>query len=243
MSATNKQRAHPAPSAMTLIETRVVDSGERFWRHDDFAQLPPAAVSQALSRLQRRGELTRVRKGLYYRSRGTVLGRSQPSQTAVARQVLKHVMHPAGATAANLLGLSTQNPAVAQYATVASDPPCHLKGMQLHVRRPRSREGLTELEGAVLETLRARAKDSELTPEATKEQLLSLLEREGIFARLVVAAAQEPPRVRAMLGAIGQELDADPALLDALRNSLNRLSRFDFGMLRSLRHAIEWQAR
>lgn len=230
-------------STMTLIESRVVDSGERFWRHDDFAQLPAAAVSQALSRLQRRGELTRVRKGLYYRSRGTVLGRSQPSQTAVARHAMKHATHPAGATAANLLGLSTQNPAVAQYATVASDPPCHLKGLRLHVRRPRSREGLTELEGAVLETLRERAQSSELEPEATKEQLLALIRREGMYGRLAAAGLEEPPRVRAMLGAIGQELSADPALIGSLRASLNRLSRFDFGMLRTLRHAGEWQAR
>jgi hypothetical protein len=46
-----------------------------------------------------------------------------------------------------------------------------------------------------------------------------------------------------MLGALGQELEMPPALLDRLRNSLNPLSRFDFGHLRSLRYAREWQAK
>jgi hypothetical protein len=228
---------------MALIEARVAESGERFWRHIDFPQLPVQAVSQALSRLQRRGELIRIRKGLYYRPRRTVLGRSQPSRSAVARQSMKHATHPAGVTAANLLGLSTQNPAVAQYATVASDPPSHLKGMRLSVRRPRSREGLTEIEGAVLETLRERAKHSELEPEATKERLIAVIQRQGLFPRLAAAGLAEPPRVRAMLGAIGQEIDADPALIVTLRESLNRLSRFDFGVLQSLRYAGEWQAK
>ncbi|MGV3720807.1 MAG: hypothetical protein ACO1SX_07840 [Actinomycetota bacterium] len=115
--------------------------------------------------------------------------------------------------------------------------------MRLSVRRPRSREGLTEIEGAVLETLRERAKHSELEPEATKEHLIAVIQRQGLFPRLAAAGLAEPPRVRAMLGAIGQELDADPALIATLRESLNRLSRFDFGMLRSLRYASEWHAK
>ncbi len=228
---------------MERIETRINAAGERLWRHTDFPDLPAAAVSQALSRLARRGMLTRVRQGLYYHSRPTVLGPSQPGTTALARQALRHPSHPSGATAANLLGLSTQNPGVAQYATVASDTPRNLKGVRLGVRRPRSRKDLTEIEGAVLETLRDRASSSELDPEETKEQLLQVIRREGIFARLAAAAVDEPPRVRAMLGAIGQELDVAPELIVELRASLNRLSRFDFGMLRSLRHAAEWQAK
>jgi hypothetical protein len=243
MPAAKQKPTDPAPSAMATMERQIASCGDRFWRHQDFASLPPTAVSQALSRLSRQGVLTRVRKGLYYRSRPTVLGPSRPSRTAVAHQVLKHPVHPTGATAANLLGLSTQNPAVAHYATVGSDAPQGLEGIHLEVRRPRSREGLTELEGALLETLRDRARHSELDPEATKERLLTLIRREGVFPRLAEAALAEPPRVRAMLGALGQELGEEPALLDRLRASLNRLSRFDFGLLRSLRHAAEWQAK
>lgn len=48
---------------------------------------------------------------------------------------------------------------------------------------------------------------------------------------------------RAMLGALGEELDMSPRLLDQLQRSLNPLSRFDFGRLSSLRHARQWQAK
>lgn len=228
---------------MAVVESRVASGWDRFWRHQDFPHLPAGAVSQALSRLKRRGFLTRVRRGLYYRPRPTVLGPSQPSTTAVVRQALKHPPHPAGATAANLLGLSTQNPAIAHYATTATNAPRHFDGLRLHVRRPRSRQGLTEIEGAVLETLRERASSSELDSDATKEHVLSVIRQGDLFSRLAEAALEEPPRVRAMLGAIGQELGVDASLLEPLRKSLNKLSRFDFGMLQSLLHAGEWQAR
>src|SRR5665647_2018460 len=70
-------------TASKRVRSRVYRGGERFWRHTDFADLPPAAVSQALSRLTKRGELERVRKGVYYRPRPTVLGASRPSPNSI----------------------------------------------------------------------------------------------------------------------------------------------------------------
>ena len=67
--------------------------------------------------------------------------------------------------------------------------------------------------------------------------------KEGRFKRLLNVAATEPPRVRAMLGAIGVQLDKQPAALKGLRESLDPFSRFDFGMLHGLAHAADWQAR
>ena len=46
-----------------------------------------------------------------------------------------------------------------------------------------------------------------------------------------------------MLGALGQEASVPAELLAPLRQSLNPLSRFDFGALRALDHAMEWQAK
>jgi hypothetical protein len=94
-----------------------------------------------------------------------------------------------------------------------------------------------------LEILRERARFSDLSSEDTARRLRQLLADEDRYRRLLAAAVAEPPRVRAMLGALGQELEMPPALLDRLRNSLNPLSRFDFGHLRSLRYAREWQAK
>ena len=70
--------------------------------------------------------------------------------------------------------------------------------------------------------------------------------REGKrYDRLLKVAATEPPRVRAMLGALGEALGnkARARALERLRASLNPLSRYDFGILTALPAARAWQAR
>jgi hypothetical protein len=56
-------------------------------------------------------------------------------------------------------------------------------------------------------------------------------------------ADTEPPRVLAMLGAIGEQLGKNAAALRQLRDSLNPFSRFDVGLLSGLHHAMKWQAK
>jgi hypothetical protein len=231
-----------AITASAAVRSRVRRGGERFWRHTDFADLPPGAVSQALSRLTKRGELQRVRKGLYYRSRPTVLGPSRPAPDAVAVQNSTTRLHPAGLTAANYLGFTTQNPARPEYASSATAVPSALANAHVRTRRPRNRENLSERESALLELLRDRACTSDLGAEGTCARLLEMLDDPRTFARLTKAAADEPPRVRAMLGAAGEQLDSDPRLLMRLRAGLNPLSRFDFGALKCLQASGRWQA-
>lgn len=246
MSETRCKQSRRGPhrgSVAARVRKRVTDEGERYWRHDDFLGLPPAAVAMALSRLVKEGELQRIRKGLYYRSRQTRFGQSIPVASAAVAHSLRAPVHPAGLTAANALGFTTQNPARLEYATPASDPPAALAEATVYTRRPTERSKLTPEEGALLEFLRDRGKTSDLSPEETFARLRRLVSSPERFARLARAAEHEPARVRAMLGALGQELGVKPALLKRLRNGLSPLSRYNFGSLRGLRHAEEWQAR
>ncbi|MFN8159603.1 MAG: DUF6088 family protein [Solirubrobacterales bacterium] len=196
-----------------------------------------------LSRLVSEGELQRVRKGLYYRPRQTRFGQSIPVASAAVAQSLRTPVHPAGLTAANALGFTTQNPARLEYATPASDPPTSLADAIVHTRRPAAREGLSAEDGALLEFLRERGQSSDLSSTQTLDRLRRLLSEPGRFARLARAAEKEPARVRAMLGALGEELGGDPKLLRKLRQSLSPLSRYEFGKLRGLAHAQAWQAK
>lgn len=230
-------------SAAQLVRERVEKGGARFWRYADFDGLSPSAVATALSRLAREGTLQRVAKGVYYRSEPTAFGPSLAPASAVSAETLRAPLHPAGLSGANVLGLTTQNPARAEYATPAPAPPRALRNAVVHTGRPSQRAGLSAEDGAILETLRERAAYSDLSPQRTARHLLRLLAEEGRFRRLLDAAMAEPPRVRAMLGALGQQLDMPPRLLERLRRSLNPLSRFDFGRLASLPHAREWQAK
>ena len=60
---------------------------------------------------------------------------------------------------------------------------------------------------------------------------------------MLKVAPSEPPRVRALLGAIGAQIGKKLQTLKDLRESLNPVSRFDFGMLQGLAHARDWQAK
>ena len=79
--------------------------------------------------------------------------------------------------------------------------------------------------------------------EETVEKLLEYFREPGRFERLLKVAPSEPPRVRAMLGAIGEQLGQPESVLAELRESLNPLSRFDFGILAALAYARQWQAK
>ncbi|MFB2935544.1 DUF6088 family protein [Aerosakkonemataceae cyanobacterium BLCC-F154] len=227
-----------------LIRRQVEEGPEAYWRHSDFSHLPPTAVSKALSRLAADGVLERVSKGLYYRPCQTRFGRSRPSQSDIQKLLTKQNLHPAGVSAANLLGFTTQNAISGEFATSANSVPRTIIGSRarLHTRRPQTWNYLEATDAAILDFLRSRGNLSELSPAETKQRLLEYFREGERFERLVAVASSEPPRVQAMLGAIGQELRKSPQELEKLRNNLNPLSRFVFGKLSNLRYAKEWQA-
>jgi hypothetical protein len=102
---------------------------------------------------------------------------------------------------------------------------------------------LSDKEAVLLDFLRHRGNSSELAPDETVRRLLALFRMELRFERILEVAATEPPRVRAMLGAIAEALGKPPRALETPRRSLNPLSRFDFGTLSALPHADRRQAR
>lgn len=232
-------------STAELIRREILARGEGYWRHSDFFHLPSTAVSKALSRMVENGLLQRVSKGLYYCPRETRFGRSRPSASDIQKLLTKQHLHPAGLSAANLLGFTTQNAIQGEFATSANSVPRRIIGSRarLHTRRPESWNDLEPTDAAMLDFLRSRGKLSELSPSETKRLLLDYFQEGDRWERLLAVADTEPPRVRAMLGAIAQELRKNVQELEKLRKSLNPVSRFDFGKLSNLRYAKEWQAK
>lgn len=233
-------------SVMARVRARVRRGGERLWRLSDFPAESPAAVAQALSRLTAAGELRRVGRGLYHRGRATVLGLSKPAPGSLLRcAAAEHPLFASGLSALNRLGFTTQVPAVQELSTVRTSLRRSLLIGRLLVRtrRPAAWQRLGEVDGALLEVLRAGAVGSELDERATIARTLALLRERRRFQRLLAVAATEPPRVRALLGALGQELGVPRKQLEPLRNSLNPLSRFEFGLFHSLPAAKSWLAK
>ncbi|MGO9112304.1 MAG: DUF6088 family protein [Thermoguttaceae bacterium] len=228
------------------VRQRIERAEERLWRIEDFPDLPFMAVAQALSRLTREGLLQRLSKGVYYRSRPTAFGASRPNPAAIQKLVShRKKVYPSGITAANLLGFSTQSGRSGEVATSSLSLPRKLIGseVKIHTRRPEAWAALPEPDAALLDFLRGRGVTSELSPQETIRRVLALLSEKGRFERLLKVVDSEPPRVRAMLGALGEHLDKSPKALQRLKASLNPLSRFDFGVLTALDRARNWQAK
>lgn len=236
----------PSRKTGTTVRQRIEGGGERVWRLTDFDDLPYGPVAQALSRLAKAGAIQRLSKGTYFRPRQTALGKSRPNPAALQKRAAeKTPLFPAGIAAANLLGFTTQNPARAELATSGFNLPRKLLDPEsvVHTRRPAAWARLTTEDAALLDFLRRAGRTSELPGPETVDRTLRLLGDAGHYERLIRVASTEPPRVRALLGALGEQLGKKSRDLDRLRNSLNPASRFDFGTLNALPNARQWQAK
>lgn len=229
-----------------LVRARIERGEERLWRLADFSDLPTGAAAKALSRLAAEGVLERLGKGLYYRGRSTKFGASRPKTSARLQLAARAArIFPAGVAAASSLGLSTQMSMRAEVSTTATSLPGLLLGADIlaHTRRPAAWNRLSDREAAILEVLRNGGHTVDLAPSAALDRLVSLLREDSTFDHLVRAASTEPPRVRALLGALGELAKCQTTLLERLRASLHPLSRFDFGIFGIAANARAWQAK
>lgn len=212
-----------------------------------FRGFPPSTAAHALARLAKRGELIRVRPGHYYVPRRSRFGPVPPDRLLVALSAIGEVRYsPGGIAAANALGFTTQMPM--GRADVISTRGRRLRrrglnGVRILERSP-ERASLSIDENAFLELLRGIEHLTDLSPEATSARAVDLV-REGSISleRMHRAAWDEPPRVRAMLGAVGEAAGIDPGLLDKYRDLMNPRSRYEFGPLSNLPTARTWGAR
>lgn len=122
-----------------------------------------ASVDQALSRLAKKGEIRRVRRGVYdYPRQNDRLGVLSPSADAVAKAVAGITkLQVSGARAANELGLSTQVPAKHVYLTAGTRRHLTFGNQTVWLRHaaPRHLLGAGETTGLVFQALRYLGKD------------------------------------------------------------------------------------
>lgn len=241
-----KTKEHLKRSASEIALRKARSSGNSLLRAEDLKGTTPAAATKALSRLAKQGVLTRVGKGLYFAPKDTLIGKSKPSETAIALKRLEGKTRPTGASAANILGLSTQVPARPQLVAFTSNPPKNTGAARIRLRRSSNPHPLPALEGALLEFIRGRGEMAETTSEESFRRLRSLLRDQLQMNRLRElreAALGEPPRVRAILGALLEFAELPESLWRPLKDSLNPLTKFEFGLFSELPNAEEWQSK
>lgn len=130
----------------------MVPAGSFVWTNS----LPgtPAAAASAVKRAHQRGDLVRIRKGLYFKGTKTRYGTTRPATEAIAAEVLgTNGAGPTGFSAARAFGLTTQVPAKPTMVVIGSVPKA-VPGVKVSRRNNLKRVGLTWLEIATLELLR-----------------------------------------------------------------------------------------
>lgn len=241
-------------SIATKVRKRIEEGGEdRLWSYPDFHGLAPLAVAAALSRLSKDpdGLLRRVRRGVYYVPKKTRFGESKPELDRVMAHLLNHrgiTYAPTGTAAYNGLGLTTQVSPKITYRVnrpVRSvDPGRRFFNVRSVTISPSYEvEGLGSSELAALDALKDLDRILDATPAETVGRIMDLI-RSGRLSlkRLVRLARHEPPRVRALVGAIGSHLGA-PKMVRRLKKSLNPLTNFSLSVSSVLPNAAEWQIR
>lgn len=185
---------------------RVLRSSNRFWRFTDFPDSSPSAAQHLLSELADRGELMRVRKGLYWRGVQTPLGMSPPPLEDLVRELVgSSGVGPAGLSASNMLRLSTQVPRRAHVAVPTRAPQSTgpVKFWSRPTRTARTKARLAPTEVALLETLDDWESVVEVPASEGWARLRKMLEVDGAMAeRLALASSTEPGGVRARLAAL-----------------------------------------
>lgn len=226
----------------------------RTWTAADFDDLDRGAVATELSRLYRKGELQRVRRGVYYCPKKTVLGDSSADPEAItdallARKGIKAVRGGRGEY--HRLGFGTQVPNVITRAADRRVRLGNIKGIRVrvHERPLNQQKGITGAERTVLDALREVDRISAVTAGFVVSRVKTLLGGKQLdFTRLARFALVEPPRVRALVGAIGEVLlrhGDDESVREEdvvrLRESLNPLTSYHvWGLEGALLTATEW---
>ena len=118
------------------------------------------AIDVALHRLTRQGAIRRLARGVYdFPQEHPVLGLLEPSAEVIARALAgrdRTRLQPAGAFAANALGLSEQVPAKVVFLTDGPSRKVHIGPTTIELRRttPRNMEAAGRLSGLLIQALR-----------------------------------------------------------------------------------------
>jgi hypothetical protein len=162
-------------------------------------------VDLTLHRLTKKGTIRRLARGVYdYPKYHPVLGRLNPSADAIAKAVAgrdRARLQPAGAYAANLLGLSEQVPARAVFLTDGPSRTVRIGSMTVQLRQttPRNMAAAGRLSGLVIQAFRALGRQH-VTPEriAHLKRTLPADKRRALLKDLPLAPAWMHPILRAL---------------------------------------------
>jgi hypothetical protein len=219
------------------------------FNYKDFTLKPSefSAATKAVERLIKKGVIARASTGLFYKPKTTVFGNIPPKEEELLKPYLfdsnnKRMGYITGTLLFNKLKLTTQIPKTIQIATKGNRILTKLGNLEISsVKSYDDVENKNIYLLEILEVLRY----FKSIPDIDTVEVISILKikiatlSQKETETLVKTALKYPPRVMAFLGAILSELNKNE-YLPILKDKINPLSSFNFGISKSQLSTIEY---
>lgn len=193
------------------------------------------AAIKALVRLEAKGVIKRLAKGLYYKAKQSIFGEIGPREEELLRPYLfdgnKRIAYVTGIFLYNRFGLTTQVPFIIKVASrekrvFANIGTIRVKPVKSYVDVTTDNYGLLE----ILDVL----KDFKKIPDMDKRMgikiILNLLKGVSDKKKLIKIALKYPARVRAFLGALLSLIYDEEKDIQKLKDSLNLVTVYSLGL-------------
>jgi hypothetical protein len=191
--------------------------------------------AKALERLQKEGLIKKMSKGIFYKPIKTVFGDLQPDDSEQLKPYLfkngKRIAYITGESLYNQMNLTTQ---MAFRIKIASNKRINIDKGAIKAKSVKSYAEVTEENYQLLGFLDA-IKDIKKIPDCPVANAVKILGKklesfnDKKLDELIKYAILYPPRVRALLGAMLENIDANVDTLN-LKESLNPITKFELGL-------------
>ncbi len=194
-------------------------------------------AAKALERLQKKGVIKKISKGIFYKPKISIFGEMPPNYNSILQNYLyegsKRTGYVTSYVLYNQLNLTTQMAFTTTIATNRSRKKINIgwlktKSVKAYVK-------VTEENYPLLGILDA-LKDIKLIPDSsTSSAIKILMPKIKVFAKkdvenLIKFALQYPPRVKALLGAVIENIFRNEFELTSLKKCLNPSTTFKLGI-------------
>ncbi len=192
-----------------------------------------ATAAKAIERLQKNGAIKKISKGIFYKPEMSIFGVMPPNYDLILKNYLykngERVGYITGGVLYNQLNLTTQNYFRTKIATNRSRKKIEISWLKTN--SVKAYATVTEENYPLLGILDA-IKDIKLISDTSASKAVKILmPKIKVFPKkdiesLMQFALQYPPRVRALLGAIIENIFYDEFNLEFLKKSLNPSTTF-----------------
>ncbi len=194
-----------------------------------------SAAAKAIERLIAKKVIKRISTGIFYKPKKTVFGELRPGESEIIKPYLfeqgKRVAYITGTALYNNLGLTTQVPKIIKIAsrskriTINTDS-LKAKPVKSYVDVTKDNFQLLEILDILKDFVKIPDMDKEVGITFLLNKLKDLSEKDG--ARIIKYALQYPPRTRAFLGALLNQLNNQENQI--VMESLNPLTNYELGI-------------